>query len=83
MTTGLSPRVRGNHPRRLLRPDPERSIPAGAGEPQWRLAPSGHLAGIDYSGAEAAARGLGIPSEVFEGLRVMEAEALAVSRERG
>ena len=51
---------------------------------QWRIAPSGRLAGLDYPGAEAAARGLGIRwRAVFAGLRVMEREALAVSRERG
>ena len=35
-TSGLSPRVRGNHIRPHIRPPASRSIPACAGEPQWR-----------------------------------------------
>ena len=44
---------------------------------QWRIAPSGALIGLDYSGARTAARGLGVKwRRVFEGLRTMEAAAL-------
>lgn len=40
---------------------------------QWRLAPSGSLAGLDYDGVKAAADGTGAVSrEVFDGIRLME-----------
>ena len=45
---------------------------------QWRMsAMSGHLLGLDYAGAAAAARFLGLPEtpELFDKLRFMEAEA--------
>ena len=41
---GLSPRVRGNHDQSVTDLRQEGSIPACAGEPSWRLAPT------DYSG---------------------------------
>ena len=41
MPTGLSPRVRGNLPRRPRRSDVHRSIPACAGEPRGRCGSTG------------------------------------------
>lgn len=45
---------------------------------QWRFAGmSGHLLGLDYAGAQAAARFMALEHspELFDKLRVMEAEA--------
>ena len=40
---------------------------------QWRYGPSGRLLGLDYRGARAAAKGIGVRwREVFETLRIME-----------
>ena len=51
---------------------------------QWRYGPSGHPTGLDYAGCRAAVAALGIKwRKVFEGLRVMEAEAMRVIGERG
>ena len=50
---------------------------------QWRMAPSGHLAGLDYRATRAAADGIGIEwRRVFEGMRIMESAVLAAQRER-
>ena len=50
---------------------------------QWRMAPSGHLAGLDYRAARAAADGIGIEwREVFGGVRIMESAVLDAQRER-
>ena len=49
-----------------------------AASTQWRLGPGGELLGLDYAGAGAAARGLGIKwSAVFSGLLAMEGEEAA------
>ena len=49
-----------------------------ASSTQWRLGPGGELLGLDYAGARAAARGLGIKwRAVFSGLCAMEGEAVA------
>lgn len=50
---------------------------------QWRRDAMGGIAGLDYAGAEAAARlsGLRPSPEDFDGLRVMEAEAMRAMRE--
>ena len=48
-----------------------------AASTQWRIAPGGGLAGLDYSGARSAADALGADwGAVFGGLRVMESAAL-------
>lgn len=44
---------------------------------QWRIAPSGRYAGLDYRGAQVAAAGIGIRwRDVFDDLRVLESEVL-------
>lgn len=44
---------------------------------QWRRAPDGSVAGLDYAGCRAAADAMGIEwGEAFPGLRAIEAEAL-------
>ncbi len=47
---------------------------------QWRLAPSGHMIGLDYAAILPALRLLEIERrewpDIFAGLRVMEHEAL-------
>lgn len=52
---------------------------------QWRLGPSGPT-GLDYAPLHTVLRLLGFPrkqwGEVFEGLRVMEVEALAIMGEQ-
>ena len=55
-----------------------------AASTQWRLGPNGELLGLDYAGARAAARGLGLKwRAVFEGLCLMEGEAVrCAARER-
>ena len=48
----------------------------------WGDVPSGHRAGLDYTGCRAAVAGAGLKwREVFDGLTVMEAEVLRVSAE--
>lgn len=51
---------------------------------QWRLGPMGFPTGLDYPAVEAAARlgAIGVTPEIFEDLRVMEAEALDAMGER-
>ena len=49
-----------------------------AASTQWRLGPGGELLGLDYAGARAAARGLGLKwRAVFSGLCAMEAEVVS------
>ncbi len=44
---------------------------------QWRHGPSGHPTGLDYASVRVAVAAMGIRfKEVFQGLRVMEAEVL-------
>lgn len=46
---------------------------------QWRYGPSGHATGLDYAACRASAVALGVSwRETFDGVRVMEAEALRV-----
>ncbi len=53
-----------------------------ASQTQWRLAPSGRLAGLDYAGARAAVAGAGLRwRRVFGALRTMEAAALEAQSE--
>lgn len=54
-----------------------------AASTQWRRDAMGRIAGLDYGGAEVAARlaGLTIGPDDFEGLRVMEAEVMRLMRE--
>ncbi len=50
---------------------------------QWRYGPSGAPTGLDYAGARAAVRAMGLKwRAVFEGVRVMEAETLEVTAAR-
>lgn len=45
---------------------------------QWRYAPNGHVTGLDYAGVRVACSAMGIRFKaVFEGVQVMEWEALA------
>ena len=54
-----------------------------AASTQWRLGPGGELLGLDYAGARAAAKALGLRwRAVFGGLQIMEAEAARVMGER-
>ena len=56
---------------------------AAAAHGQWRLSPSGHPAGLDYSACEAAAKGLGVKwKKSFAKLLVMEGVMLAEWRDR-
>lgn len=49
---------------------------------QWRIGPAGRLTGLDYTGARAAAAGIGVSWRgVFGQLRAMEAEVLAAQGE--
>ena len=49
---------------------------------QWRAAPAGGLIGLDYAGARAACKGLGVNwAEALPGLRVMEGAVLDAQRE--
>ena len=49
---------------------------------QWRIA-SGGPTGLDYAGAEAAARGMGMRwPDVFAGVAAMEAEYLEAVSDR-
>ncbi len=49
---------------------------------QWRHA-EGYPTGLDYAGARAGVEAMGIEwGEVFEGLRVMEAETLKALTDR-
>ena len=49
---------------------------------QWHHGPGGHRTGLDYAGCRAAVAGIRLSwREVFEGLRLMEAESLRVSAE--
>ena len=51
---------------------------------QWRLTPTGRLAGLDYPGGAAVARGLGEHwKAVFEPLCVIEGAVLETQEERG
>lgn len=55
-----------------------------ASQTQWRLGPSGHFSGLDYRAACVAARGVGERwTDVFENLRIMEAEVLTAQGEKG
>ena len=50
---------------------------------QWRIGPSGYLAGLDYRACMAAAKGIDVNwRDVFEYLRIMEGEALVAQGER-
>lgn len=61
---------------------PVRIALAGAG--QWRVGGLGGALGFDYAALDVTARWLGIEvtPDVFRDLRAIEAEALAVIRER-
>ena len=49
---------------------------------QWRVGPSGHLAGLDYPGAAIAAAGIGLVwKDVFGGVRLIEGEVLRLQAE--
>ena len=53
---------------------------------QWRIASmSGHLLGLDYAGAQAAARfmALELSPDLFDKLRFMEAEARRLVNDDG
>ena len=53
-----------------------------AAQSQWRYGPSGRLLGLDYRGARAAAKGIGVRwRKVFDTLRVMEYAVLEVQGE--
>ena len=53
-----------------------------AADTQCRIGPSGRYTGLDYQGAKAAAQGLGLKLAcVFDGVRVMESEALRLQGE--
>lgn len=49
---------------------------------QWRRHAGGAVAGLDYSGVEAAARmmGMAMTPELFAQLRVLEAETVKIAR---
>ncbi len=49
---------------------------------QWRVSPNGVRLGLDYPGARAAAKGLGIQwKKVFGNLRLMATEVLNAQSE--
>ena len=50
---------------------------------QWRIGPSGHLAGLDYRACMAAAKGIDVDwKDVFDDLRTVEDEVLRLQSER-
>ena len=73
----------GREPCQVLRCNWRAARLFAAAQSQWRVAPSGHVTGLDYAGVRAAAEGLGIDwSAEFHRLQTLEDEALRALSQR-